>query len=232
MQSVADKLFASAQYERARSRDQELLRYVGRHGIVSIAHVMEAMGVGRTAAYRRVATCAEAGLLERIEVLRSEPTLLRATRDGLAYAGLPFPVAEISPATVTHSLRCVSAAQVLCDVHGPEHVLTEREIVYAERIEDRPLASATVGFLPSGASRLHRPDLAILKDGEVVSIEIELTAKSPRRLAKIMRAWRVADWVGKVVYACPPGGTRRAVKRAIKVAAAQGKVGVVEEVPW
>lgn len=193
---------------------------------------MEAMGVGRTAAYRRVATCAEAGLLERIEVLRSEPTLLRATRDGLAYAGLPFPVAEISPATVTHSLRCVSAAQVLCGVHGPEHVLTEREIVYAERIEDRPLASATVGFLPSGASRLHRPDLAILKDGKVVSIEIELTAKSPRRLAKIMRAWRMADWVGKVVYACPPGGTRRAVKRAIKVAAAQGKVGVAEEVPW
>lgn len=137
MQSVADKLFASAQLERARSRDQELLRYVGRHGIVSIAHVMETMGVGRTAAYRRVATCAEAGLLERIEVLRSEPTLLRATRDGLAYAGLPFPVAEISPATVTHSLRCVSAAQVLCEQHGSEHVLTEREIVYAERIEDR-----------------------------------------------------------------------------------------------
>ena len=199
---------------------------------MSIAHVMEAMGVGRTAAYRRVAVCAEAGLLERIEVLRTEPSLLRATRDGLSYAGLPFQVAEVSPATVTHALRCASAANVLCDVHGPEHVLTEREIVYAERVEERPLASASVGVLPSGALRLHRPDLALLKDGKVVAIEIELTAKSPRRLAKIMRAWRGAHWVQEVLYTCPPGGTRRAVKRAIKVAAAQEKVGVSERVPW
>ena len=76
-----------------RSRDRELVRYVGRHGVVRIGHVMAAMGAGRTVTYDRVAACVEAGLLERLELVRSEPGLLRATRDGLRYAGLGLPVA-------------------------------------------------------------------------------------------------------------------------------------------
>jgi hypothetical protein len=74
-----------------RDRDQELLRLVGRHGVMTVEQVMRAMGVGRTATYRRVAACVEGGLLERLELLRSEPSLLRATREGLRYAGLGSP---------------------------------------------------------------------------------------------------------------------------------------------
>jgi hypothetical protein len=78
----------------AHSRDRELVRFVGRHGVVAMRHVKAELGVGRTAAYRRVAACVERGLLERLELLRSEPGLLRATRDGLRYAGLGLPVAS------------------------------------------------------------------------------------------------------------------------------------------
>lgn len=46
-----------------RTRDQELVRFVGRHGLVAMRHAMAALGVGRTAAYRRVTACIEAGLL-------------------------------------------------------------------------------------------------------------------------------------------------------------------------
>ena len=46
-------------------RDRELLRYVGRQGIVTVEHVMRAMGAGRSVTYDRVARCREAGLLER-----------------------------------------------------------------------------------------------------------------------------------------------------------------------
>ena len=56
-----------------RDRDQELVRFVGRHGLVAIRHVMATLGVGRTAAYRRVGCCVEAGLLERVDLLRTEP---------------------------------------------------------------------------------------------------------------------------------------------------------------
>ena len=48
----------------ALTRDEKLVRFVGRHGAVSVEHVMAALGVGRTAAYRRVAVCVERGLLE------------------------------------------------------------------------------------------------------------------------------------------------------------------------
>jgi hypothetical protein len=215
-----------------RDRDHELVCYVGRHGVVTIPDVMRAMGVGRTVAYRRVAVCVEAGLLERLEILRSEPPLLRATREGLEYGGLGLPLAEVSPGTVTHWLRCVSTAHVLCEHYGVERVLTERELAQAERIEGRPIASAEVGTLPSGAPRLHRPDLAVLAVSGVLPIEVELTAKAPARLASIMRGWCAAKWVSEVHYLSPLGPTRRVVQRAVAEAEAKRKVVVVDEVPW
>lgn len=214
-----------------RDRDHELVCYVGRHGVVTIADVMKVMGVGRSVAYDRVAVCVEAGLLERLELLRSEPTLLRATRDGLQYAGLGLPLAEVSPGAVTHWLRCVSTAHVLCGHFGAERVLTERELVLAERVEGRPIASAEVGTLPNGAPRLHRPDFAVLAESGLISIEVELTPKSPRRLEGIIRAWKAAPWVKEVHYLCRPGQTRRAVERAVAAAGAASKVAVTKAVP-
>jgi hypothetical protein len=212
-------------------RDHELLRYVGRHGVVAIEHVMASMGVGRTATYRRVATCVEAGLLERLDLLRTEPTLLRATRDGLRYAGLGLPPAVVSPGAVDHWLRCASTARLLGERFGAESVLTEREIALAERIEGRPIASAKLGELPNGKPRLHRPDLAILTDEGPIAIEVELTPKAPRRLEAIVRAWRRANWVEEVRYHCAPGPTRRAVERAIAKTHSAERVRVCEAVP-
>jgi hypothetical protein len=60
--------------------------------------------------------------------LRSEPSLLHATRDGLRYAKLAMPVAAISPGTVDHWLRCTTAALDLGESYGRDRVLTEREI--------------------------------------------------------------------------------------------------------
>jgi hypothetical protein len=148
-----------------RCRDRELLRYVGRHGVVSIEHVMAAMGAGRTVSYDRVAACVQRGLLERFDLLRSEPRLLRATRAGLRFAGLGLPVAVVSAGSAEHWLRCASTAQLLGEHYGHERVLTEREIVLAEQIAERPLASAMVGTLPNGAPRMHRADLAVRPEG-------------------------------------------------------------------
>lgn len=213
-----------------RDRDHELIGYIGRQGVVRISDVMTEMGVGRSVAYQRVAVCVEAGLLERLAVLRFEPTLLRATKEGLRYAGLGLPLAEVSPGGVVHSLRCVSTAHALSEHFGAERVLTERELVHAEQSEGRPIASAEIGTLPNGAPRLHRPDLAVLAEVGVISVEVELTAKSPARLKRIMRAWMAARWVSEVHYLCPKGPTLRAVRRAVDAVGAS-KVGVVGKVP-
>ena len=211
-------------------RDRELLRFVGRHGAVSIEHVMAALGTGPTMAYRRVAACVERGLIVRLPVLRDEPSLLIATRDGLRYADLSLPVAVVSPGSVEHWLRCASVALDLGERHGHERVLTERELRAAEQIERRPIASARLGELPSGRPRLHRPDLALLLGEQPTAIEVELTPKSPRRLDQILRAWRRASWVAEVRYLCPPGASRRALERAIARTRTEERVRV-EEVP-
>jgi hypothetical protein len=206
------------------------VRFVGAQGAVTIGHVMAALGVGRTAAYRRVAFCIEAGLLERLSLLCDEPAILRATRQGLRYAGLGLPLAVVSPGSVDHWLRCASMALILGEEFGADRVLSERELMLSERIEERPLFSAKVGELRSGAPRLHRPDLAVVTAEQPIAIEVELTPKAPRRLEGLMRAWRRAGWIAEVHYYCEPGPTRRAVERAIEKTHAQERVRVSEVV--
>jgi hypothetical protein len=212
-------------------KDHELVNFVGRHGVVCIEHVMATLGVRRAQAYRRVATLIEAGLLERLDLLSAEPSLLRATRDGLRFAGLGLPLAMVSPGEVDHYLRCASTALLLAERYGEERILTERELAFLERVEEHPIASARLGELPSGAPRLHCPDLAILTEDRPIAIEVELTPKAPHRLKEIVRAWRRAGWVAEVHYHCAPGVTRRAVERAIAKTHASERVFVCEALP-
>lgn len=191
---------------------------------------MAALGIGRTAAYRRVASCAQAGLLERLCLLQGEPSLLRATRAGLRYAGLGLKVAAVSPASVDHWLRCASMALLLGERYGKPSILSERELRLAEQVEGREIFSARLGELPNGAPRLHRPDLAILGEDGPVAVEVELTPKGPRRLERLIRAWRRASWVAEVHYYCEPGITRRAVGRAVEKVGAEERVRVLEVV--
>jgi len=165
---------------RHRHNDRDLVAFVGRHGAVSIEQVMSASGIGQTAAYRRVAGLVAAGLLERLQLLRGEPTLLKATRQGLRYAGLGMAPAVISPGSIAHWLRCTSAAIDLEAASGPHRVITVRELIAAERHEERPIASAVIGRLPDGRPRLHRPDLVVLPEGHpLVKDEVPLAYEDP-----------------------------------------------------
>lgn len=213
----------------AASRDEELVRFIGRHGIASVAQVMWEFGIGRTAAYRLVAACVDRGLIERDDSLRREPSVLYATREGLRWAGLAYPVARLSPSLIRHGLRCTSTAQVL-SWEFPGGIYTERDLCWAERQEGKPLASAKLGTRPDGGPRLHRPDLAAVTEAGVIAIEVELTPKAPKRLEAIMRAWRRAAWVAEARYYCEPGPTRRAVERAIRATRSGERVRVFEVV--
>jgi hypothetical protein len=207
--------------------------YVATQGVVAIDHVMAALGVARTAAYRRVAYCAEAGLIERLEPLRSEPSLLRVTRQGLRYLGLDrLPVAEVTAATAPHWLRCASVARHLCETEPPENeIWSERDIRLAESGGERLIASAKLGERPFGGPREHRPDLAILRPTETVAVEVEISLKAPRRLQAILRAWRRAGWVAEVRYYCAPGAVTRGLERAVARTHTAEKVRILELPP-
>jgi len=215
----------------ARDRDRELVRLVGRHGVLTVEQAMRATGIGRTATYRRVAALIEAGLLERLDLLRSQPSLLRATREGLRYAGLPMPVAKVSPGNVDHWLRCATVALDLGERYGRDRVLTEREIVARELLEDRAVAKARLSG--DHRERFHRADLAVLTEEGVIAVEVELTPKAPRRLEELIRAWRSAVGrreVSEVRYLCEPGQTRRLVERVVERVRAERFIQI-EEAP-
>jgi hypothetical protein len=214
-----------------RDRDRELVRLVGRHGVLTVEQAMRATGTGRTATYRRVAVLIEAGLLERLDLLRSQPSLLHATRDGLRYAGLGMGVAKVSPGAVDHWVRCATVALDLGERHGRDRVLTEREIVAIEALEGRSVARAMLDS--GGRERFHRADLAVLTEEGVIAVEVELTPKAPRRLEELIRAWRWAIGgreVSEVRYLCEPGQTRRLVERVVKNVHAERFIQI-EEAP-
>lgn len=187
---------------------QSTTHRAARHGRAS-GQVMSAFGVGRTAAYRRVAACIAQGLLERLALLREEPSVLRATRAGLRFAGLDLGLCVVSPGSVVHWLRCTSAALELGERYGSDRVIAERELRWIEQAEGRAIYSAKLGQRPDGSDQLHRPDLALAISERPVAVEVELSPKAPRRLEAIIRAWPRASWVGGVLYLCEPGATRR-----------------------
>lgn len=207
-------------------RDRELVRWVGRFGAVEVGHVQERFGVGRSVGYGLVARLVEVGLLERVALLRGEPALIRATADGLAFAGLGLAVAQIRIGELRHWLFCADVALWAEGEYGPGAVLAERELRFAEQLEQRLIASAVVGELSDCRPRLHRPDLAIIAGERAVAIEVELTPKAPGRLKAIVKAWRRARHVERVIYFSPPGPTQQAVERAVRDVHAADRVFV------
>ncbi len=209
------------------SRDHEMVATLARFGALSMAQLMSAMETSRTVTYRRFARCEVARLVERVTV-PGVGGLLRATREGQRYVGLgALPLAIVRPGSAFHDLRCADLALRLGRESGDgARILTERELLLAERVEGRPLASVPIDA--HGREGLHRPDLAIVAGDRVSAVELELSLKAPRRLEAIMRAWRRASHVDEVRYFCGSVGICRAVDRAVSATYAGEKVRVCE----
>ena len=70
-------------------------------------------------------------------------------------------------------------------------------------------------LVPLGGREVHIPDLvARLKDGRRMAFEVEMSRKSPRRLAEIMRAYRLARGLDAVTYLTPNDARAAAIARA------------------
>ena len=222
------KIFGSS--NSGRGRDFELVGFIGRHGVVAIEHVMARLGVREAAAYRRVAACIERGLLERIELLRREPSLIRATRAGLRYAGLGLPVAVVSPGAVDHWLRCATTAQLLAAEFGAERVISERELrpPSASRAGRSPPPSSA--SCPAATPACTAPTSSSSPSGRVIAIEVELTPKAPASPRVLIRAWRGARVGRGGPLPLRPGPTRRGVERAVAKTYAGARVRILEAV--
>ncbi len=208
------------------ARDWQIVHWVARMGAVTVGQLRARFELGRTVAYRRIAACIAAGLLERIDTLRGQPALIRSTRRGFRFTGVGLRIAEIRPELVGHWIACADVALLLEAEFGQGAILSEREIRALETEEQRAVASAVLGERPDGSKILHRADLAVYAQGQVTAIEVELTPKSPQRLEAIVRAWRRTRTVAGVRYYAWPGAVSAGVERAITTTHAGARVEV------
>jgi hypothetical protein len=191
------------------------LEFIARFGVVPRSAVAVWASTGRSVTLDRERRLREARLIISHPPLDSTGPVLIATRTGLRLCGCT----ELRPARV--SLSTVRHWQLTAQVgaqleRGGERVLSEREIIAAERLEGERIYSAGRRFERGH----HRPDLIRLTD-RPEAIEVELTNKAPGCLDERLRSWRWAIGieeecrVARAIYLCPPA-TLRYVERSIE----------------
>jgi hypothetical protein len=213
--------------ERINRRDLEALEFLARYGTVPRLVLARWSASGRTVAYERERRLRVAGLIERVPGPEVGEGLLVATAAGRRACGRPeLAAARPSPATLHHE-TALSRLGAEWEMAG-ERILSEREIVAAERAEGKRVYSAELG-----RGRVHRADLIRLGPGGPEAIEVELTTKAAARLDAILRAWRFAVAEGRlarVAYHCAPR-TRRFVEAAIARTATSAAIAVEDLEP-
>jgi hypothetical protein len=197
--------------ERISQRDLEVLEFIARQGVVSREAVAMWAGTARAVTAARERRLREAGLVEVLPGIGNSGRIVLCTRPGLrAVCRQELPTPRPSLASLVHSCAIASVAARL--ERDGDRVLTEREIMAAERSAGKRIYSAERG------SRFHRPDLVVLGEPPE-AIEVELSDKSNRRLDEILKGWRWAvaeKRFSRVRYLCSPRAlpyVERAVER-------------------
>jgi len=188
---------------------------------------MRRFALGRSNAYERLARLAQLGLV----VHRRDPLgrcgLYSASRRGLrasGQSGLGLQRLRLAQDAHTRALTQVLVELELA-LRGWD-VLGERELRWLERDTRTLIGSARLGAIGEQAV-IHRPDAVLLSPaGRAVSVELELTPKSHRRLAAICRGYARARHLHAVYYLATPAAAR-ALARAVVETRAQERIVVL-----
>jgi hypothetical protein len=210
----------------------EVVQWASGLGAITAESLARRNGTSLASARGVLARAVREGLMGRSRVLADQPTLYHVTRSGLRHVGGPaLAVCRVRASNARHLIACADVAATLERRHPDHRVQGERALRWEERAERRPLASPTLGMAGAEIAALHRPDLVLWPsrpaDGRPVAIEVELTIKSPRRLAQICRAWARCRLVAGVLYLAPPD-VARALARAVAQAQGGDQIVVLE----
>jgi hypothetical protein len=173
-----------------------------------------AMGWAPATAFSHGARLVGAGLAASCRTRHGHGSLLYATHAGVEAAGVlaaPLP-REPAPTTWAHLEACAWTAAWL--TARRRHVIGERELLL-----DGSWRGELEWLERDGLRRRgHRPDLLVglTTDGPLLAVEVELAAKSVKRLRAILAlhaSWIAARRTAAVIYVCGPSKLADRVKR-------------------
>jgi len=178
------------------------LRWLAAGGPVPLGAGGIAMGWGQAAVYSHMRRLKASGWVQTCSRTRGLGSLIWASRAGVKVSGVVAASVEGQPAPVSwpHLEGCAwTAAWLTARGRG---LVGSREMLVAQRWRGE-LRWREHGEL---RRRGHRPDLAgRLATGEVIPIEVELTAKSPARLRAVLglhASWVTGARTPAVIYVC------------------------------
>jgi hypothetical protein len=218
---------------RVTARDVAILGDLTRSAALTLAQLTRRhFGAASTAAHRLEALEDAGHLVHRRPWYRG-PGVYTVTPDGARLAGVGLPAARWTLHALAHRLAVADLADALLAAHPGSRWVTEREL--------RRDGLATVrdrrdGRLLAGAP--HAPDGALVLpngadgggDGDVVAVELELTAKPAAEHARILRWYAAQLATRRVVWFVATATLRRRLEGAIARERLDDVVGV-EDLP-
>jgi hypothetical protein len=180
-------------------RDKALLRWLNGFGAAITTQVAQYMGVDPSIAARRLRVLIEAGLLEKRVIQGVSYRVLICTAAGCRESNddLP-PLQGIRRGVIYHDLKVIDVARRLIKKFGGN-------FEPARRILHRREAIKKADHCPDG--------LFYLPIGKTVAVELELSAKSPRRLRQIFAYYATALDIDRVLYLTTDPAVARLLKR-------------------
>jgi hypothetical protein len=176
-------------------RDEEILRWTARHGVVTTEHIgrrffwrRELGTYGRWAAIHRVKALEALGLMIRDKPFAHHPDVIRVTRMGAGLAGLELRPAPLVMSELRHTLAVVTLGEYLLAEHPGAELITERELRAARYRERRESARHVGGRCPDAVLRMpvRGPGAQAVRR---VAIELDRVRKDARSMEAMIHAY-------------------------------------------
>jgi hypothetical protein len=204
-------------------RDRDVLELLAEHRVVVLPQIQHALGGASVPATEsRLRRLQQAGLLVQERIFEGYPPAAWITGRGLGAIERRLPSPRVDLKGYRHDVGVAwlwLAAGDGCFGRAAGRY-SEREMRSSDRRTDRSGRPFGVGLGmrgPRGGERLHYPDLLVVTDaGHRVAVELELTAKSRRRLDGIMLGYACDPRVDAIVYLCPTEAIGRGIADAAR----------------
>jgi hypothetical protein len=202
-------------------RDREVLGLLAEHRVMATPQVASALGVTDATAAGRLRRLRSKRLIGYEAIFRDQPAAAWITRRGLDTLESRLPPPSVDLKGYRHDVGVgwlwLAARR---GAFGPAStIVSERAMRSHDMRSDRtaePYGIALGGLDSRGRLTRHYPDLLITTSkGARVAVELELTAKSARRLDTIMRGYAGDGRVDSVLYLVPDRSLERAVSAAV-----------------